>query len=95
MSIIQIITIKQGIKMHLATGGRMQITSTAKGGGIKHLLALATSYTGQLYKLNDESKRAALADLQAILDAVDEGDAAVARVREENEARAKANGLTG
>ena len=90
MSAYQIITVKHGIKMHLDTGGRMQLTATSKGGGIKNLLALATSYTGVRYKLSDESKRAAIADLQAILDAAEDGDEALAENRAEAQKRMNA-----
>jgi hypothetical protein len=93
MSAYQIITLKHAIKMNVDTGGRMQITSNRKGGGIKNLLQMATGYTGQPYKLTDDSKRAAMADLQAILDAAAEGDAALDAHMAACKARAIKNGL--
>ncbi len=93
MSMHQILTIKLGIKMNLDTKGRMQLTSNRKGGGIKNLLALATSYTGQPYKLTEEDKRHAMADLQAILDAAKESDAVLDACMKANRERAVRNGL--
>ena len=58
VELMRVQTIIQGIKMHVRTNGRMQIT---RGFGIMKLLGMATQYTGQKYKRTEAEK--AMADL--------------------------------
>lgn len=62
--LMRVRTIISGIKMNVATNGRMQITSSAKGGGIRNLLGMASEYTGKRYTTGQKSKEAAVADLE-------------------------------
>lgn len=64
VQLMRIRIVMSGIKMNLATGGRMQLTSTRKGGGIKNLLQIASSYTKKKYTTGEKSKQQAYDDLK-------------------------------
>lgn len=63
VSVVKVDTIIRGIKMNIATNGKMQLTSTSKGGGIRNLLALASIYTNKKYTTGLKSKEQAIDDL--------------------------------
>lgn len=59
VDLMRVQTIIMGIKMHVSSGGRMQIT---RGMSIMKLLGLAFQYSGNKYKRTECEK--AIADLQ-------------------------------
>ena len=57
--LMRVQTIISGLRMNIATGGRMMLT---RGATVTKLLALAGEYTGKKYKRTE--KEQAMADLQ-------------------------------
>ena len=49
--LMRVQTIISGLRMNIATGGRMMIT---RGFGPKRLLAVASEYTGRTYKMSEK-----------------------------------------
>jgi hypothetical protein len=61
MQLMRVRTIKRGLDMYAATGGRMILT---RGATPKRLLAIAGEYTGKAYKNTEAGRKACMADLQ-------------------------------
>lgn len=61
--LMRVQTIISGIRMNIATNGRMQLT---RGAGITKLLALAGQYTGKTYKRTQRQE--AMDDLKVWFD---------------------------
>ena len=63
---MQIFCIKQGLEMHIKTGGQMLLTRTAT---LSNLLALLSRYTGKKYKRT--AKAEGLEDAKRLLEEID------------------------
>jgi hypothetical protein len=59
----RLVAVKQALKIHVQTQGRMKLTRSATP---TRLLELASEYTGKQYRRGEQAQ--ALADIQQVLD---------------------------
>lgn len=67
---LRLITAKHALSTYLRTGGAMQLTRNGAQLAIKNVIE---PLTGQTYKRSMKGKEQALADCQALLDAIESG----------------------
>ncbi len=63
VSFMRLVTVIEGMKMHLRTGGKLRLTRTATPARLR---AIATEYTGKSYARSQKGMETALSDLYVI-----------------------------